>query len=165
MTSGIKKVILNKKKTSAKGLKQVVYALSSKTILAEKGGFLFKVFIENDELHFGIVPYFINGHRTHHYEVQVVDNKYTLSGFINSNESISLLIKLTPEEFKNGLTQEDKMIFYETYQRFALFLVEHGYPENTELDKVSQLLLNELEILPRIPTTISELGHLVLGTE
>jgi hypothetical protein len=160
MVSGIKKVILNGKKTRKSIIKQAVSALHNKTIIAEKGGYLFKVHIQNHHLHIGIVPYYINGQRAHHYDIEITEHKYTLTGFINSNKSISLLVKLTQEEYKKGLSLEDKTRFHETYIRFALFLLEYGYPESTEIDMVTRMLLKELELSKEIPTTIKELGNL-----
>ena len=91
-TSGINRIFLNKKEKNARELKSIIAALSNHDILIEKSGFLFNSSINEDCLCIGILPYFINGERTHHYDIELPENgKCMLRGFINSNAMLAII--------------------------------------------------------------------------
>ena len=83
-----------------------------------------------------------------------------LTGFINTNNSITVLFKLTSEKYKRGLSPEEKSAFKEAFCRFFCFLLEYGFPGNFEIDTVTQSLLISLGILNKAPHTAEELVSL-----
>ncbi|MCK5199236.1 MAG: hypothetical protein KAR21_12835, partial [Spirochaetales bacterium] len=58
------------------------------------GGFLLKVTVLADQIYIGIIPNFINGERTFHYDIEIgVENEFTLIGAVNHQQIFTLLFK------------------------------------------------------------------------
>ena len=160
MHSNITNIIINGAKSSPKETEKIILAMSNDNILQEKGGYLFIVSISGDCCTLGIQPYHINGERKYHYEIEMPEDEFMLTGFINSNRSLTLLFKVTPEKYKQGLSTEEKASFSEVFIRFARFLMEYSFPENFEIDLVTKSLLVSAGIVEKEPLTIKELGDL-----
>lgn len=158
MPSGITKTTLNGKLASSGDLKEALSALSDKLVLAEKGGYLFKSLIQDDHLYLGVLPYFINGQRALHHDIDLPEDPFTLIGFINSNGSLGLVFKLSKEYFKEGLTSETICLFREQYIRFAAFLIENDFPTGFEIDIITKQLLVETGTFPDPPENVGELA-------
>ncbi len=160
MGNAIKKVTVNGESTAPNELRKMLTAMCDKRILMEKGGYLFSVSITTDHCVLGIQPYQIHGERKYHYDLNMPMNKWLLTGFINSTQSISIIFKPTSGMYKNGLSEEEKNSFYEVYIKFARFLIEHGFSNNFEIDFATKLLLTETGILEESPGEIGELARL-----
>ena len=160
MHSDITDIIVNGTPTSPRKIKKIISAMSNENILQEKGGYLFMVSITGYCCTLGIQPYQIGGERKYHYEIEMPEDEFMLTGFINSNRSLTLLFKLTPEKYKQGLSAEENASFREVFIRFARFLLEYNFPENFEIDFITQSLLVSAGMADKEPLTIKELGGL-----
>ena len=131
-------IYINKVKAGKKLIKSVTAAMSNPKILTEKGGFLFKISYTQNKLYFGIIPSFLGGERTHHYEIEMNhEDEYTLIGGINSSGVMTLLFKPAAQP----LRKEAKSNYYKTFQTFAFFLFNNGYRSSGELDWITRKLL------------------------
>jgi len=160
-SSGINKVFLNKKEKKACELKSIISALSNKDILIEKSGFLFNSSISDNCLCIGILPYFIDGQRTQHYDIELLGNgKCVLRGFINSNALLAILFQ--PEhntyDLSSGFLPGMTELFCDNYVRLARFLIENGFSPDFELDLVTKCLFDEIKMFENIPSTVKELA-------
>ena len=160
MNSGITDIIVNGTSTSPREIKKIISAISDDNTLQKKGGYLFMVSISGDCCTLGIQPYQIGGERKYHYEMEMPKDDFMLTGFVNTNRSLTLLFKLTPEKYKQGLSVEEKKSFREVFIRFARFLLEYKFPENFEIDVVTNSLLVSAGIVDKEPLTVKELGDL-----
>ena len=160
MHSKIKKIIINGNPAKPCEVRKIISSISDKNILIEKGGYLFTVLISGDCCNLGILPYQIDGTRKYHFELDMPADELILTGFINTNNSITLLFKLTPEKYKRGLSPKEKSAFKEAFYRFFCFLLEYGFPGNFEIDTVTQDLLTSSGILKTAPHTAEELVSL-----
>ena len=162
MPSCITDIIINGKASNPSATKKIISAISDSNILQKKGGYLFMMSISGDCCNLGIQPYQIDGERKYHYEIEMPEDAFMLTGFINSNRSLTLLFKLTPEKYKAGLSQEEKNAYREVFIKFARFLLEHGFPEDFEIDLVTNSLLTSAGIIDNGPQTVEELSALTL---
>ncbi|MCK5801572.1 MAG: hypothetical protein KAI66_02010 [Lentisphaeria bacterium] len=157
--SGITRVVLNQAKMKKKELASVIPALSDRNILAEKSGYIFNSSIVGDSLFLGILPYFISGQRTYHYEIELPDRgKCVLFGFITPNGTIALLFKPEEDTYNGELLPGMADIFCDNYVRLARFLVENGFSCAFELDFVTKNVLEEIKLFAELPATIRELS-------
>lgn len=159
--SGISRIFLNKKEKSSSELKSIISALSDHDILIEKSGFLFNSSISEDCLCIGILPYFIDGQRTHHYDIELPENgKCMLRGFINSNALLAILFIPEKDTYdNNGFLPGMADVFCDNYVRLARFFIEHGFPGDFELDLVTKCLFDEIKMFEEIPSTVKELAR------
>ena len=158
--SGITKIILNKKKKKSDELKSIIPALSDSDTLIQKSGFLFNSSISGNCICIGILPYFIDGQRTHHYDIELPEcGKCVLIGFINSNETLTILFKPQSDTYNDGFLPGMADIFRDNYIRLARFLIENGFSEDFELDLVSKCLFDETKMFTKIPETVKELAE------
>ncbi|MCK5146329.1 hypothetical protein KAR48_06205 [bacterium] len=142
-SSHLRCVYINGEKDSKPVIGSVIYALNNKKIIIEKGGFLFKVSISDDCLYFGLVPNFINGERTHHYDIELtVEDEFTLIGSITDDDKYSILFK--PEN--RPFTAAVKTTYSDSYVRFARFLYENGYEGRGELDWSTCKIFEEADV-------------------
>ena len=157
--SGITKVILNDKVTTPAYQKSIISTLSNREILIRKNGYIFSSSIREDCLCLGILPYFIEGERTHHYDIDLsVKGKCILFGFINSNETIAILFKPDKETYNNGFLPGIVDVFRDNYIRLARFLINYGFAENFELDLATRNIMEESKLFTETPLTVRELA-------
>ena len=159
INSGITKIVFNGKLTKARQLKSVIKAMSNVSILAEKGGYIFSLHIDDDTIHIGILPYFIGNERSHHYDMDIPESKFKLIGFVNGDASVELFFKLNRDDYLKGLNDDEVARYRENYVRFSRFMMELNFPGHTEISVVTQDLLRELNIIPNPPKNIGELAN------
>ena len=160
-SSGLTRILLNEKEKSAKDLKTVITTLSDHDMLIIKSGYLFNSSISDNCLCLGLLPYFIDGQRTYHYDIDLsVKGKCILFGFINPNETISLLFKPRKDTYNGTFLPGIADIFSDNYIRFARFLVENGFSGSFELDFSTKNLLEETKLFEDTPSTVKELALL-----
>ena len=165
MNSGISTVILNEKPASSEELKKIVTALCDKKIIVEKGGFLFSSCIRGNTLYIGILPYFTNGERNYHYNIELPEDKSILTGFINSNASLEIFFKLTIEEQKKKLTSDQIFRFRENYIKLCRFFLENGFSGSFKFSPIAIAPLVELGIFPEAPDTVEKFAKLKVATQ
>jgi hypothetical protein len=157
--SGITRILLNKEKKAPRELKSIMSAMSDRDILIEKSGYLFNSSINDNCLCLGILPYFINGERTHHYDIELPESgKCILLGFINSNALLAILFKPESDTYDNGFLPGMADVFCDNYVRLARFFIENGFPGEFELDLVTKCLFDETKMFTDIPGTVKELA-------
>ncbi|MCG8571463.1 MAG: hypothetical protein MJB14_15115, partial [Spirochaetes bacterium] len=132
------KITLNGKSSSEKEMKKIIPVLSNPAILTEKGGYLFKAIIHSDHIFLGLVPYMINNQRMNHYDLVIPDDPYRLTGFINSNCSLTIIMEVSAEYNKIGLTELQKYHFARSYIEFCEFLIHFGFNPDFELNIVTE---------------------------
>ena len=160
MHSDITDIIINGASITPPEIKKIISAMSDTNILQQKGGYLFMVSINNNCCTLGIQPYQIDGERKYHYELEMPEDDFMLTGFINSNRSLTLLFTLTPEKYKEGLSKEEKRSFRKVFIKFALLLLEYEFPGSFEIDIVTQSLLISADIVNKEPLTVKDLSEL-----
>ena len=158
MNGIIDKIVLNELETSTDEFRSVVSALCNKTVLVEKGGFLFSALIKENTLYIGILPYFIEGERAYHYNINLPEEKHILIGFINSNASIDIYFKLTKEEMENGIDEELLTYFRQSYISFCKILIEHGFEEDLPFGPLTINVFKETALFPNIPKNIKQVA-------
>ena len=163
MHSSITDIIINGAQTNQRETKKIISAISNNNILQKKGGYLFMIAINGECCTLGIQPYQIDGERKYHYEIEMPEDAFMLTGFINTNRSLTLLFKLTPEKYKAGLSAEEKNSYREVFIRFARFLLEYSFPADFEIDLVTNSLLTSAGIIDKEPLTIKDLSVLALN--
>lgn len=148
------RIYINNKKANRKTIKAMIEAISNKTILTEKGGFLLKVTALNDKLYIGIIPNYINGERTHHYDIKIgVENEFTLIGAVNNQIILTLLFKpATPV-----LSTEARNRYRSVYKLFAEFLFTNGFSQGGELDWITQKIIKDSGISSKEIKSLKEL--------
>ena len=155
--STMNRIYINNKKANLNTIKAMIEAISNKTILTEKGGFLLKVTVLADQIYIGIIPNFINGERTYHYDIEIgVENEFTLIGAINNQQIFTLLFK----PINPILSGKAKELYYTAYKEFADFLFTNGYKNIGELDWITQKILTESEVCSNNIKTLKELAAL-----
>ena len=159
--SGITKVILNKEEKKFRELKSIISALSDRDMLVEKSGYLFNSSINDNCLCLGVLPYFINGERTHHYDIALPEKgKCMLLGFINSNAMLAILFQPEKDTYdKGGFLPGMAELFRDNYIRLARFFIENGFSPDFELDLVTKCLFDETGMFKEIPGTVKELAQ------
>jgi len=159
LSSGITKIILNGRETSNSEIKSVIFALSDMNILIQKSGYIFNSSILENCLCLGLLPYFIEGERTHHYDIDLpVKGKCVLYGFINSNRSLGILFKPDGDTYNGAFLPGIADLFRDNYIRLARFLINNGFSEDFRLDIATKNILEETKLLPEIPSTVKELA-------
>ena len=157
--SGISRIFLHNKEKSPGELKSIISALSNRDMLIEKSGYLFNSSINGNCLCIGILPYFVDGQRTHHYEIEIPENgKCVLLGFINSNETLTILFKPQSDTYNKVFLPGVAEIFCDNYVRLARFFLENGFFEDFKLDLVTKNLFEETNMFAEIPRTVKELA-------
>lgn len=151
------RIYINSKKANRNKIKALIEAISNKTILTEKGGFLLKVTVLADQIYIGIIPNYINGERTFHYDIEIgVENEFTLIGAVNHQQVFTLLFK----PVNPILPDKAKEQYYTAYKKFADFLFSNGYNNIGELDWITQKILTESNVSNNSIKTLKELATL-----
>ncbi len=123
-------VMLNGEAVSAKDLALLAKALSTPDIITEKGGHLFKNRMDGQAFHFGILPNFLNGQRTYHYDIVIGPSGFNLIGSINANGSLTAVFKLDHVKIGHPLPVADWEEYRRQYAQLARFLIECGLPSS-----------------------------------
>lgn len=157
--SGITGIILNNEEKSSKDLKSIVFSLSDPKILILKSGFIFNASILNNRLYIGILPYFIEGERTHHYDISLpLQGKCLLYGFINANKTLDLFFKPARDTYNGCFLPGIADIFLDNYIRLARFLIENGFERHFTFDLGTQNLFEETKLFALVPATVEDLA-------
>lgn len=143
----ITEVVINKKVIAPKKVRKMITAMGDHKVIAAKGGYIFNVSFQESIIILGVLPYFIHGQRTRHYDIEMPEDYYKLFGFINSNGSMDLMFKVSRAEYKTGLSVETKQQFAENCIDFAKFLVEYGFPQDCIINQVTVALMTEIGII------------------
>lgn len=151
-------VMLNGEAVSAKDLSLLAKALSTPAIVVEKGGYLFKSRVDSHAFHFGILPNFLNGQRTHHYDIDIGPSAFNLMGSINANGSLTIVFKLDRAKVGQPLPEPDAEEYRRQYAQLAQFLIDCGLPRSHPLDSISMAVLEETGVFSQAtPETIGQL--------
>jgi len=157
--SGIKNIVLNDEEKSSKDIKAIISSLSDYKILILKSGFIFNASILENSLYMGILPYFIEGERTYHYDIHLpLEGKSLLYGFINSNKTLDLLFKPNSETYNGYFLPGIADIFRDNYIRLARFLIKNGFGRHVAFDVGTQNLFEETKLFANIPKTVEALA-------
>ena len=157
--SGLTTVILNDSKKKPAELKKIISAMSTHNILIEKSGFIFNSSIIDNTLYIGILPYFIEGQRTRHYDIELPEqSKCLLYGFVNSNETLDLMFKPDKSTYLGEFLPDMAELFSNTYIRLARFLIENGFAEHFCFDFGTENIFGEIKLFNPIPETILDLA-------
>jgi len=141
-------VTLNGKTGKPSIVKQFIIALNDERIIAEKGGFLFKVLATGDRLILNILPCFIDCRRTYHYETLLQgENEFTLIGSITPGGSFEILFRPLSME----LSPEDVRRYSDSYVILARFLLENGYSGQGSLGSVTVDILRAARLFQAVP--------------
>ena len=154
----ITEIVINKKVAAPKKVRKMITAMGDHEVIAAKGGYIFNVSFQASTISLGILPYFINGQRTRHYDLEMPEDYFKLFGFINSNSSIDLMFKVSRADYKAGLNDAIKQQFAANCIDFATFLVEYGFPQDCLVNQVTVALLAEIGVILETPT-ISSLAN------
>lgn len=152
-------IILNHARASTKDLALLGKALSTPAIVREKGGYLFKSRVEGQTFHFGILPNFMGGERSHHYDIEISPSAYNLIGSINANRTLTAVFKRDRAKIGHPLSEEERGAYRGQYAQLARFLIDRGLPPAFALDATSIAVLEEAELLGSSPATT--IGHLL----
>ena len=154
----ITEIVINKKITAPKKVRQMITAMGDHKVIATKGGYIFNVSFQESTITLGILPYFIHGQRTRHYDIEMPEDYYKLFGFINSNGSMDLMFKVSKADYKAGLSDATKQQFAANCIDFAAFLLEYGFPQDCLINQVTVALMAEIGIIIA-PPTVSSLAN------
>ncbi|MDA3958316.1 hypothetical protein [Oceanispirochaeta sp.] len=150
-------IILNGQKASPSLIKTMMDGLNNKKIRTEKGGYLFKLAVDEKNLYFSILPEFNQGDRNYHYNITLPGNpSYFLTGSLNPEGIFTILF--IPKE--KVLPEADKEEYINIYLQSARGLLEKGLEEPGELDFVSGLLLVSSGLFDPAPASLKELAAL-----
>lgn len=153
------KIYLNREHTTPKEMKRVLKSIQNNRILKEKGGFLFQSSLNDSELHIGIVPFFIDGERTRHYDIELdYADKFQLSGFFNADGTIGMLFK--PPENKQDMDSEYKCKIKKCYINTVALLSSCGLSLSMEFDWITKKIMEESKFSDTPPQTVGELVNL-----
>lgn len=149
---------LNGEVASSQDLTLLAKALSTPTIVREKGGYLFKSRMDPQAFHFGILPNFLNGQRTYHYDIDIGPSEFNLIGSINASGSLTAVFK--PARTKSGhvLLEANSGEYRRQYGELARFLIECGLPSSFPLDSISTDVLRETQLCGECAITIDLLA-------
>jgi hypothetical protein len=156
----VEDVIFNGRAVAQDTVKSIVTALSDRNNLTEKGGFIFKSRLDDKTLSLGVLPWFVDGARTYHYNIDIGESKFNLVGFINANGTITILFKLNREDIPKGLSEGDKERFLRQYAGLAGLLVQYGFPLDFPLDEISEDVLKKAGLCSTRIKTLGELAQL-----
>lgn len=149
-------VTLNGAPIGAPELRAVVASLCDPPSIREKGGFLFKASLQEATVHLGVLPYFIGTERCYHYHIVLPGaDPFRLTGFINSNLSMTLLVDADNRSARERLTDEDKRAYVSRFRRFAEFLVGQGFDPDFAVDQVTIHMLRSIAAPAFSPTTVA----------
>jgi len=150
---------LNGEPIAGQALRDVVASLCNPDVIRAKGGFLFKASLPDAAVHLGILPYFIGTERCYHYNIVLpVADPYRLTGFINSNLSLTLLVDADNLSARERLSDEDRRAYADRFRRFAAFLLRHGFEPEFPIDQVTAHMLQSLGAPPVSPATVAGLS-------
>ena len=156
----MRSIMLNGKAASAKDLALLAKALSTPAIVTEKGGYLFKSRADRQSFHFGILPSFLNGQRTYHYDIDIGPGEFNLIGSINANGSLTAVFKLDHAKIGHPLPEADIEEFRRQYAQLARFLIECGLPSSFPLDSISTEVLREAQLREKAASNLGQLAVL-----
>ncbi len=147
---------LNGTPIDAPALRALIASLCDPPTIREKGGFLFKVSLPEAAVHLGVLPYFIGTERCYHYHI-ILPGKdpFRLTGFINSNLSMTLLVDADNRSARERLTDEDRRAYVERFRRFAEFLVGQGFDPDFAIDQVTIHMLRAIAAPAFSPATVA----------
>ncbi len=149
-------IFLNKKKLSAKATRKIFNSIQNEKIIKEKGGYIFKSSICKSNFHIGIVPSFIEGERTHHYDIELgYEDEYILTGFINIDRTIGFLF--TPPGKKESINQDFRDGLKESYSKTAEILIQNGFPPDFRLDWITKKMLEDAKLFLQTPENLDQL--------
>jgi len=156
------KIILNRQPVSDSEIKKIITSLSDPAVIQTKGGFLLKSYLDGTTLYLEILPYMINGERTYHYNMHLPESaEFGLSGFINSNKSITLLPIVSGDFAKEGFTEKQKKGFLNQIIQLCHYCIKWGFDDNFAVDFVTGQILTQLGVSGEIETT-GELSVLLI---
>ncbi len=139
-------VVLNGDAVSAKELSLLAEALSTPGIVTEKGGYLFKSRMDGQRFHLGILPNFLNGLRTYHYDIDIGPSAFNLIGSIKANGTLTVVFKPDRAKLGHPLPDADREEYRRQYAELARFLIECGLPPSFPLDSISTDVLREAQL-------------------
>jgi hypothetical protein len=151
-------LVINGQQESDSGGKTIITSLSDQAVLQARGGFLVKTGHLDGTQYLELLPYVLEGERTYHYTMHLPDVvQYGLSGFINTNRTLTLIPIVTESYLQEGLSSEQKLQFREQYRLFSLVLVDHGFNSIFSLDTVTIQVLDQIGY-PGEPATVADLA-------
>ena len=160
MTINPGNVILNGTAAKPSALTLLKEALSTPNIVTEKGGYLFKSRMDGQAFHFGILPNFLNGQRTYHYDIDIGPSEFNLIGSINANGSLTAVFKLDRAKVGHPLPEAVREEYRRQYAVLAWFLIDCGLSPSFPLDSISIGVLDEAGIVKHSP--VKTIGPLIL---
>ncbi len=153
-------VMLNGEAVSAKDLAFLAKAMSTPDIVKEKGGYLFKSRVDGQTFHFGIMPNFLNGQRTYHYDIDIGPSEFNLIGSINANGSLTAVFKLDRAKIGHPIPVADREEYRRQYAQLARFLIECGLPSSFPLDYITTEVLREAQLCEEPAINLGQLAGL-----
>ncbi len=158
----ITKVTFNGKTGKPKLVAPLIHALNTPAILIEKSGFLFQATIRGHRLILGVLPYFIDGQRSMHYDIKLsVKTQFTLIGNISADGQFTILFRPDCDE----LSPEAKRTYADSYVPVARGLRTGGLLSDGPLDAITIQLLTEADLFPTTPQSITELAQQPCSTD
>jgi len=161
-SSHVRVVTLNGKSGKPSIVKNFVRAMNDERIIAEKGGFLFKVLASGDRLIMGVRPCFIDAVRAYHYDTQLPgENEFTLIGSVTPRGSFEILFR----PLSMNIPPEDARKYADTYVLFARLLLENGFSGRGRLDEVTVRMLREARLFHPVPEDLVGLASAVCSLD
>lgn len=151
-------IILNGEAVSPKDISLLAEAVSTPNTVAEKGGYLFKSRADEQAFHLGILPNFLNGQRTYHYDIDITPSEFNLIGSINVNGSVTAVFKLDQAKLGHPLSQADRTEYRKQYAQLARFLIGCGLSPSVALDSISTDTLQEAQLCKECAVTLGLLA-------
>lgn len=137
----------------------VLKSIQNSNILTDKGGFLFRSSMNENNFHIGIIPNFTNGERVHHYDIVLdYEDKYRLTGMFNVDNSLNILF--TPPDDKNLITDGFKIKLKNCYKITSAIFIFSGIKSDKPLDWITKKILNEINMFTTVPNTLREIVEL-----
>ncbi len=153
-------IILNGEKASAKELENVATSLCNREVIREKGGFLFKFSCVDSTACLGVLPFFIGTDRMHHYDIRLpLKDPHRLTGFINSDCTLTILFNVDKKTLENGFSPEAVEQYTRRYRDFAALLLTHGFDPFFPLDSLTLETLTTMGLAEPSPPVIGQLRH------
>ncbi len=161
-SSHVRVVTLNGKTGKPSIVKQFIIALNDERIIAEKGGFLFKMLAIDERLILGITPCLVDGVRTYHYDTRLPgEDEFTLIGSVTPRGSFEILFQPLSKE----ISPEDAARYKDTYVMFARMLLENGYLGQGRLGSVTVDILGAAGLFQPVPEDIAGLASEVCSLD
>lgn len=153
------KISFNGNLIDNKGFRKVLKSIQNSKILTDKGGFLFRSSITEKNYYIGLIPNFINGERSHHYDIVLdCEDRYRLTGFFNADKTLNILF--TPPEDKKLITELFKRELKDSYKKTAAIFMFYGIAGEIELDWITKKILTELNMCSSVPDNLSGILNL-----